>query len=189
MTPGEALLLARRVARRVSRDTPISWAEDYEGLAAMAILDSGTDDIPLAWVVAKRSIIDQFRRDHGRGGSARGDAKPSVEFDEEAYRVDARSPIAAMADKEFDLQAARLLVDRFPTRLSRREVDVVALIAEGQPRDEIARELGIGRETVVTHIAKLRRKLGARSLAHAVALAIALGEIDTPRIEPSPPPD
>ena len=47
--------------------------------------------------------------------------------------------------------------------LTPRERQVLELIAKGKPRSYIARELGIGRPTVVTYIETLRRKLGLHS--------------------------
>jgi DNA-binding NarL/FixJ family response regulator len=45
-------------------------------------------------------------------------------------------------------------------RLSPREKEIAALIAEGLGNGEIAERLGIGKETVKTHISKLMRKTG-----------------------------
>lgn len=52
-----------------------------------------------------------------------------------------------------------------------REMDVLALLAEGHDQNEIGRQLGISPKTVATHIQNLLEKLGARSRAHLVALA------------------
>ncbi len=171
LSPGDALLLARRVARRLTRDTPITSAEDYEGIAALAILESGTDDAALAWVVAKRSIIDQYRATHGKPGSARK-AAASVAYD------DGRT-----AAPEVELREARLLLAGLPS-LTAREATVIDHVANGARVREIAEADGVGTETIKTQLDTARKRLGARTTAHAVALAIALGEIDAPTIRP-----
>ena len=52
-----------------------------------------------------------------------------------------------------------------------RELEVLALVAKGYSTAEIAKELWITPETVQTHVKRMLRRLGARSRAHAVAIA------------------
>lgn len=63
-------------------------------------------------------------------------------------------------------------------RLTAREREVLALIAEGLNTDKMAVELGVGRETVRTHIRALLRKLDAEDRAYAVAKAFRFGLLD-----------
>jgi DNA-binding CsgD family transcriptional regulator len=63
-------------------------------------------------------------------------------------------------------------------RLSAREREVLTRLAGGSQGHEIAEELAIAPETVRRHVANAREKLGARSRVHAVAIAIARGEIN-----------
>ncbi len=58
--------------------------------------------------------------------------------------------------------------------LSRRELEVLSLLAEGQRQAEIARLLMISPKTVSTHIERILSKLGAHSRAEAVGLAYRL---------------
>jgi PAS domain S-box-containing protein len=67
-------------------------------------------------------------------------------------------------------------VEREP--LSEREKEVLELLAGGANNNEVADELGISPETVRNHTRNARRKLGARSRSHAIALAITLGQLD-----------
>ena len=60
-------------------------------------------------------------------------------------------------------------------RLSRREQEVLRLVAEGLPTKQIARRLAITERTVKFHVASLLRKLGADNRAQAVALAAQRG--------------
>jgi DNA-binding CsgD family transcriptional regulator len=73
---------------------------------------------------------------------------------------------------------------RPPGRLSRREREVLSLIAGGADQAQIAAELTIAVPTVRTHVRNVLRKLGARNRAHAIALAVHEGAIELP----APPP-
>jgi len=55
--------------------------------------------------------------------------------------------------------------------LTPRELEVLALVAEGYSTKEIARALWITEETVRTHVRRLLTRLGARTRAQAVAIA------------------
>ena len=59
-----------------------------------------------------------------------------------------------------------------PVRLSPRAIAVLRLVSTGAQSREIARALGIGEETVRSHIKKAQRKLGARNRAQVVAMAL-----------------
>ncbi len=58
--------------------------------------------------------------------------------------------------------------------LSRRELEVLHQVAKGRTAAEIADRLGIGTETVRTHVNHVLRKLEARDRAHAVAKAFEM---------------
>lgn len=59
--------------------------------------------------------------------------------------------------------------------LSPRRLQVLALVAEGASDGEIALALGISSTTVAWYVQEIRSRLGARSRAHAVALAMRQG--------------
>ncbi|HYC31172.1 MAG TPA: response regulator transcription factor [Gemmatimonadales bacterium] len=61
--------------------------------------------------------------------------------------------------------------------LTPREIEILALVAEGLANKEIAARLGISDHTVKTHLAALFAKLGVSSRAEAVASAARLGLI------------
>ncbi len=56
--------------------------------------------------------------------------------------------------------------------LTPRELAVLRLLSIGTPFKEAAQDLGLGEETVRTHLKKLQLKLGVRNRTHAVAEAI-----------------
>ena len=59
--------------------------------------------------------------------------------------------------------------------LSRRQREVVRLVAAGLTGPEIAEELQLAHDTVRTHVRNAMATSGARSRAHLVALALAGG--------------
>jgi DNA-binding NarL/FixJ family response regulator len=59
-----------------------------------------------------------------------------------------------------------------------RELEVLGLISEGLSTRQVASRLNLSPKTVETHIAKLYRKLGARTRVQALSRAVALGLID-----------
>lgn len=62
-----------------------------------------------------------------------------------------------------------------PQALTRREREIVRLVAHGSSGPEIAGELQIAHDTVRTHVRNAMTKLGARSRAHLVAKALGDG--------------
>jgi len=66
-------------------------------------------------------------------------------------------------------------VSRAELRMTARELEVLALVAKGCSTPEIARLLWITEDTVQTHVKRTLRRLGARTRAHAVAIAYSEG--------------
>ena len=62
-----------------------------------------------------------------------------------------------------------------PERLTRRERDVLELIARGQSNKRIALELGISEKTVKTHVGHLLAKLGVTDRTQAALMAVEEG--------------
>jgi DNA-binding NarL/FixJ family response regulator len=62
--------------------------------------------------------------------------------------------------------------------LTRRECDIMHLVARGGSNREIASYLGIGEETVKTYMRSILPKLGAHDRAHAVAICMRRGYLD-----------
>jgi FixJ family two-component response regulator len=59
--------------------------------------------------------------------------------------------------------------------LTRRECDVMALVAAGLLNKQIAAELGIAEKTIKQHRGNIMRKMDAESLADLVMMAARLG--------------
>jgi DNA-binding CsgD family transcriptional regulator len=60
----------------------------------------------------------------------------------------------------------------FTPRPTPRELAVLRLVAGGHKLDEIAKSLGLGEETIRSHLKKVQAKLRARNRPHAVAEAM-----------------
>lgn len=93
------------------------------------------------------------------------------------------SPLGHLAVALESARAGRIHLDpalrggRRTGELTERELDVLRLLAEGLPHEEIGRRLGIGSETVRTHVRKASDRLGASTRTQAVATALRLGLI------------
>jgi DNA-binding NarL/FixJ family response regulator len=79
----------------------------------------------------------------------------------------------------FDPELSMLAADPKPRSglLSRREREILGLLANGMNGTAISRELMISSETVRTHVRNAMRKLTAKTRVHAVTLAIKRHEI------------
>jgi DNA-binding NarL/FixJ family response regulator len=62
-----------------------------------------------------------------------------------------------------------------PSILTMREMDVLRLLAQGNQRDQIATQLGIGAESVKTHLKGIMTKLNCPNATSAVGRAYELG--------------
>ena len=101
------------------------------------------------------------------------------------------SPIEHLADAIRAAAAGQHYVDplvaSMPRRseqgapgVSKREAQVLALLAQGLTTDQVAGDLFLSPETVQTHVRNATRKLGAHGRLHAVILALMRGDIDLP---------
>lgn len=64
---------------------------------------------------------------------------------------------------------------RRPRELSKREKEVVRLVAEGLKSREIAEKIGISVKTVETHRTNIMNKLAFRNVAQLIRYAIGKG--------------
>jgi len=93
----------------------------------------------------------------------------------------ARDELDALGATREAARAARALRDANAgtplSDLTRRELEVLRLVAQGLNDDEIADRLVLSPHTVHRHVANARTKLGLRSRAAAVAYAARSGLI------------
>lgn len=62
-------------------------------------------------------------------------------------------------------------------RLTKRETQIMNLMARGRTYDEIALELNIGVETIKTHVFNIKIRFEARNLQQIVAISVQNGLI------------
>jgi DNA-binding NarL/FixJ family response regulator len=69
-----------------------------------------------------------------------------------------------------------------PEPLTPREIDVLRLLARGRANKQIARELGVGEETVKTHVSNILGKLQTASRTQAALHAIRTGLVSSTKV-------
>ena len=73
-----------------------------------------------------------------------------------------------------------------PEALSRREAEVLELLARGRSNKQIARSLYVGERTVKTHVSNILTKLGVRSRTQAALYAVRTGLVSPEELEEEP---
>ena len=109
------------------------------------------------------------------------DEKPLRRSLDELQRLGAR-PAAAIVARRLRERGARGLprgprpaTRQNPAGLTRRELEVLALVADGLRNAEIAARLVLSERTVAHHVGAILRKLGVRTRSQASAEAVRLG--------------
>ena len=99
----------------------------------------------------------------------------------ELQRLGARQAAAMVASRLRERGARKLprgpraATIRNPAGLTRRQLEVLTLLAQGRRNAEIAQSLFLSERTVHSHVAAILRKLGTRTRAEAAAEAVRLG--------------
>jgi NarL family two-component system response regulator LiaR len=150
-----------------------------DGVGAMRALRERS---PSSRVIVLTSFIDDGRLMPALEAGAAGYLLKDVEPSELARAVRSACAGEAMIDPTV---AARLLRTLSQPRaragadggeqLTRREREVLALIATGRSNKRIALELGIAEKTVKTHVGHLLAKLGVADRTQAALLAVQRG--------------
>jgi two-component system response regulator DegU len=111
----------------------------------------------------------------GVSGYLLKDASADALLDAARQAIEGRAVIHPQLTKTFieEVQHA----DEAPTTtpLSKREREILQMVANGSTTKEVARDLGISPHTVKTHLERIFEKLGANDRAQAVAIAIRTG--------------
>jgi DNA-binding CsgD family transcriptional regulator len=84
---------------------------------------------------------------------------------------------ACLSEPGQDARSLRPARARRAGQLTRREQESLRLVAHGMTTTAAAEQLGISPETVRTHVRNAMNKLGARTRAQAIAVAMRDGEI------------
>ena len=118
--------------------------------------------------------------------AAAGEREAALERLDEAYRgarrlgsrllaVETAREVAALGESVAGRLGRRAEADAEGSGLSRRELEVVRLVAVGRTNREIARELYLSPRTVDMHVRNILRRLGCRSRVEAAHRAGELG--------------
>jgi DNA-binding NarL/FixJ family response regulator len=138
------------IATRIRKTAPDTAIVFYSGSRDTAAVREALDVGAQAFVV-KEASLDELRR-----------ALEAVRRGE--HYVD-------------PLVSGLLLTDQRTASVTKREREVLRLLADGDSYEEIASRLFISTETVRTHVAKVVRKLQVRTRTEAVAEALRQGFI------------
>ncbi|HEY3944980.1 MAG TPA: response regulator transcription factor [Solirubrobacteraceae bacterium] len=153
-----------------------------DGVAAMRELRRL---LPDTRVIALTSFLDDERLLPAIEAGAAGYLLKDVEPSELARAV----RVAKAGEAMLDPAAAARLVDAVAygatpapaarDRLTRREQEVLELLAAGRSNKRIAFELGISEKTVKAHVGRVLAKLGVSDRTEAAVLAVSEGLVGT----------
>jgi DNA-binding NarL/FixJ family response regulator len=149
---------------------------------------SGLDAIPIirqefpdTEVIALTSVLDNGSVIEAVRAGAIGYLLKDTEVEELICSIKA----AAAGQVQLSPQAAALLVGEVqvadsPGKLTRREIDVLCLIATGKSNKEIADELVVGEKTIKTHVSDILSKLNVNSRTQAALYALRTRLVELP---------
>jgi DNA-binding NarL/FixJ family response regulator len=111
----------------------------------------------------------------GVSGYLLKDASADALVDAAKQAVEGRAVIHPQLTKTFIEEVQHVEDAPATTPLSKREREILQMVANGSTTKEVARDLGISPHTVKTHLERIFEKLGANDRAQAVAIAIRTG--------------
>jgi NarL family two-component system response regulator LiaR len=149
-----------------------------DGIGAMRQLRSRS---PRSRVIVLTSFLDDERVLPAIQAGAAGYLLKNVAPAELARAIRAAHAGEAVIDPTAAARLVHAIADETrprieePERLTRRERDVLELIARGRSNKRIALELGISEKTVKTHVGHLLAKLGVSDRTQAALMAVQEG--------------
>ena len=108
--------------------------------------------------------------------TGRGDRADLIDAGETPDSVDSIDPIRSI-DSVDSVDSIDSIDSIYREPLTRREIEVLDLLAEGLPNKAIAARLGISDQTVKFHVSSICGKLGAANRTDAVRRAVRRGII------------
>jgi DNA-binding NarL/FixJ family response regulator len=149
-----------------------------DGIGAMRQLRARS---PTSRVIVLTSFLEDERVLPAIQAGAAGYLLKNVEPAELARAIRAAHAGEAIIDPTAAARLVHAIADdarprvEEPERLTRRERDVLELIARGRSNKRIAFELGISEKTVKTHVGHLLAKLGVSDRTQAALMAVEEG--------------
>lgn len=156
---------------------------ELDGVQAMRAL---RDQAPRTRVIVLTSFLDDERLLPAIQAGAAGYLLKNAHPAELARAIHAAQRGDAIIDPSAAARLVQAIADNTnkvavePERLTRREYEVLELIAAGRSNKRIAFELGISEKTVKTHVGHLLAKLGVTDRTQAALLAVRDGLIGEP---------
>jgi len=151
-----------------------------DGITATAAIREAQPDVE---VVALTSVLE----DASVAGAIRAGAVGYLL--KNASPDELRSAIRAAAQGQVRLSpeaAARLVREvrapESPEALTKREIEVLRLIAAGRANKEIARELEVAEQTIKAHVSSILGKLGVQSRTQAALHAFRIGLVSSTEV-------
>lgn len=146
------------------------------GMGGVAATREMRAEIPDVEVIALTSVLE----DEAVTGAIRAGAIGYVLKNTEADELRQAIKSAAAGQVHLSPEAAARLVREVqipgsPEALTERETAVLRLVAKGQANKQVARELGIGEQTVKTHVSNILGKLQLQSRTQAALYAVERG--------------
>jgi DNA-binding NarL/FixJ family response regulator len=153
---GEEALEAARNAKPiiVLLEIPLGGLSGYEVCRALREV---TRDMPIVFVSGART--ESYDRVAG------------LLLGADDYIVKPYAPDELLTRVRYLVRRAQSSTSPVTGSLTKREREILRLLADGLRQDEIAARLFISPKTVNTHVANILRKLGVRTQTQAVALA------------------
>jgi DNA-binding NarL/FixJ family response regulator len=155
-----------------------------DGVGAMRALRG---QAPRSRVIVLTSFLDDERLMPAIQAGAAGYLLKDVEPAELARAIRAAHAGDAILDPTVAARIVNAIADgsatapQPPERLTRREHEVLTLIAQGRSNKRIAFELGISEKTVKAHVGHLLAKLGVADRTQAALVAVREGLVSEPR--------
>lgn len=146
------------------------------GMGGVAATRAMRAEMPDIEVIALTSVLE----DEAVTGAIRAGAIGYVLKNTEADELRQAIKSAAAGQVHLSPEAAARLVREVqipgsPEALTERETAVLRLVAKGQANKQVARELGIGEQTVKTHVSNILGKLQLQSRTQAALYAVDRG--------------
>src|SRR2546422_1255424 len=146
------------------------------GMGGVAATGAIRSEMPDVEVIALTSVLEDAAVTGAIRAGAIGYLLKNTEADELRQAVKS----AAAGQVHLSPEAAARLVREVqipgsPEVLTERETAVLRLLAKGQANKQVARELGIGEQTVKTHVSNILGKLQLQSRTQAALYAVERG--------------
>jgi two-component system NarL family response regulator len=161
----EAVDLVRDVGNFDVAIVDMRWREEVDGLGGHETIRAMRKVEPSLGIVAHGEKADRYLANTAIQAGASAFVARTAGADQLKRAVDAALALESFVDPEVPPPGSR-------GKLTRRQREILQLIADGESTTVAARELGLSEETVKTHTKNILGRLGARNRTHAVAIAL-----------------